>query len=245
VAEAFRALRTNLEFSAKDTPIKSLIVTSGGPGEGKTTVASNLAAILSHSGKKVILMDADLRRPRVHKYTGISNNVGLSDILSAEQKIEISDYLQTLENLPDLHLLPSGGLPANPSELLGSEKMRQLLADLSGSYDYIIIDAPPMLVSDPQVLLGLVDGVLLVLVPGKTPRDVVSAVKEQVSHTGVRLLGVVFNRLKQGKRSGYYGGYSGSYYNTYYSSSYYAQDDTEANGAVKKKGLFKNSKKRA
>jgi len=245
VAEAFRALRTNLEFSAKDTPIKSLIVTSGGPGEGKTTVASNLAAILSHSGKKVILMDADLRRPRVHKYTGISNNVGLSDILSAEQKIEISDYLQTLENLPDLHLLPSGGLPANPSELLGSEKMRQLLADLSGSYDYIIIDAPPMLVSDPQVLLGLVDGVLLVLVPGKTPRDVVSAVKEQVSHTGVRLLGVVFNRLKQGKRSGYYGGYSGSYYNTYYSSSYYAQDDTEANGAVKKKSIFKKSKKRA
>ncbi|MBK8418007.1 polysaccharide biosynthesis tyrosine autokinase [Candidatus Villigracilis saccharophilus] len=245
VAEAFRALRTNLEFSAKDTPIKSLIVTSGGPGEGKTTVASNLAAILSHSGKKVILMDADLRRPRVHKYTGVSNTVGLSDILAAEQKIEINDYLQTLENLPDLHLLPSGGLPANPSELLGSEKMRQLLADLSGSYDYIIIDAPPMLVSDPQVLLGLVDGVLLVLVPGKTPRDVVSAVKEQVSHTGVRLLGVVFNRLKQGKRSGYYGGYSGSYYNTYYSSSYYAQDDTEANGAVKKKGLFKKSKKRA
>lgn len=245
VAEAFRALRTNLEFSAKDKPIKSLIVTSGGPGEGKTTVASNLAAILSHSGKKVILMDADLRRPRVHKYTGIQNNVGLSDILAAEQKIEINDYLQTLENLPDLHLLPSGGLPANPSELLGSEKMKQLLADLSGSYDYIIIDAPPMLVSDPQVLLGLVDGVLLVLVPGKTPRDVVSAVKEQVSHTGVRLLGVVFNRLKQGKRSGYYGGYSGSYYNTYYSSSYYAQDDTEANGAVKKKGLFKKSKKRA
>ena len=245
VAEAFRALRTNLEFSAKDTPIKSLIVTSGGPGEGKTTVASNLAAILSHSGKKVILMDADLRRPRVHKYTGVSNIVGLSDILSAEQKIEINDYLQTLENLPDLHLLPSGGLPANPSELLGSEKMKQLLTDLSGSYDYIIIDAPPMLVSDPQVLLGLVDGVLLVLVPGKTPRDVVSAVKEQVSHTGVRLLGVVFNRLKQGKRSGYYGGYSGSYYNTYYSSSYYAQDDTEANGAVRKKGLFKKSKKRA
>ncbi len=245
VAEAFRALRTNLEFSAKDTPIKSLIVTSGGPGEGKTTVASNLAAILSHSGKKVILMDADLRRPRVHKYTGIANTIGLSDILAAEHKVEINEYLQTLENLPDLRLLPSGGLPTNPSELLGSEKMKQLLADLSASYDYLIIDAPPMLVSDPQVLLGLVDGVLLVLVPGKTPRDVVLAVKEQVSHTGVRLLGVVFNRLKQGKRSGYYGGYSGSYYNTYYSSSYYAQDDSEVNGAVKKKGFFnKKNKKR-
>lgn len=244
VAEAFRALRTNLEFSAKEKPIKSLIVTSGGPGEGKTTISSNLAAILSHSGKKVILLDADLRRPRVHKYTGISNDVGLSDVLSAEGKIDLDEYLQTLENLPDLRLLPSGGLPSNPSELLGSEKMKDLIVRLSKDYDYVIIDAPPMLVSDPQVLLGLVDGVLLVLVPGKTPRDVVAAVNEQVAHTGVRLLGVVFNRLKQGRRSGYYGGYSGSYYNTYYSSSYYTQDDMAAEGTGKKrKGLFNRSKK--
>lgn len=242
VAEAFRALRTNLEFSAKENPIKSIIVTSGGPGEGKTTIASNLAAILSHSGKKVILIDADLRRPRVHTYTGVSNNAGLSDLLNADNFDLVDEYVQILEKTPDLRILPSGGLPANPTDLLGSEKMKGLLQTLSDSYDYIVIDAPPMLVSDPQVLLGLVDGVLLVIVPGKTRKDVLRAVNDQVRHTGVRLLGIVFNRLKHGKRGGY-GNYSGYSYPHYYSSDYYSSADLD--GVVKKKGfLKKRSKKR-
>ena len=242
VAEAFRALRTNLEFSAKENPIKSIIVTSGGPGEGKTTIASNLAAILSHSGKKVILIDADLRRPRVHTYTGVSNIAGLSDLLNADNFDLVDEYVQILEKSPDLRILPSGGLPANPTDLLGSEKMKGLLQTLSDSYDYIVIDAPPMLVSDPQVLLGLVDGVLLVIVPGKTRKDVLRAVNDQVRHTGVRLLGIVFNRLKHGKRGGY-GNYSGYSYPHYYSSDYYSSADLD--GVVKKKGfLKKRSKKR-
>ena len=242
VAEAFRALRTNLEFTAKENPIKSIIVTSGGPGEGKTTIASNLAAILSHSGKKVILIDADLRRPRVHTYTGVSNIAGLSDLLIADNFDLVDEYVQILEKTPDLRILPSGGLPANPTDLLGSEKMKDLLQTLSDSYDYIVIDAPPMLVSDPQVLLGLVDGVLLVVVPGKTRKDVLRAVNDQVRHTGVRLLGIVFNRLKHGKRGGY-GNYSGYSYPHYYSSDYYSSADLD--GVVKKKGfLKKRSKKR-
>jgi len=203
VAEAFRALRTNLEFSSKEKPIKTLIVISGAPAEGKTTVAVNLAAILSHAGKKVILVDADLRRPRVHQYTGISNALGLSDLLTAEQGAGVNEYIQKLEKFPDLGILPSGTVPSNPTDLLGSGKMQNILHTLSDFYDYIVIDCPVMLVADTEVLLGMVDGALLVLVPGKTSNEIVRAVREQVQYTGVRLLGVVFNRLPHRHRAGH------------------------------------------
>lgn len=241
VAEAFRALRTNLEFSGREKPIKSILVTSGGSGDGKTTIASNLAVILSQSGKKVILVDADLRRPRIHQYTGISNETGLSDLISADEKYKVAECVQKLENTPGLSILPSGGLPANPTDLLGSEKMATLLRTLSDSYDYVVIDCPPMLVADPQVLLGLADGVLMVLVPGQTRPEVVRAVAEQVRHSGVRLLGVVFNRLKQNNRAGY-GGYSYYAYPYYYSSDYYSSNDLD--GAGKKKGFLKRRNKK-
>jgi len=242
VAEAFRTLRTHLEFSAKEKPIKSIIVTSGGATEGKTTVASNLAAILSHSGKKVILLDADLRRPRVHLYTGVSNVAGVSDLLDPRQETTFADYVQKLENIPDLSILPSGGLPANPTDLLGSEKMKNLVQTLSAAYDYVVIDCPPMLVADPQVLLGLADGVLLVIVPGQTRSEVVRAIKEQVDHTGVRLLGVVFNRLKNSRRAGH-GEYSYYAYPYYYSSNYYSSTELDGDNAGKKKRLGKKSPK--
>ncbi len=242
VAEAFRTLRTHLEFSAKEKPIKSIIVTSGGATEGKTTVASNLAAILSHSGKKVILLDADLRRPRVHLYTGVSNVAGVSDLLDPRQETTFADYVQKLENIPDLSILPSGGLPANPTDLLGSEKMKNLVQTLSDVYDYVVIDCPPMLVADPQVLLGLADGVLLVVVPGQTRSEVVRAIKEQVDHTGVRLLGVVFNRLKNSRRAGH-GEYSYYAYPYYYSSNYYSSTELDGDTAGKKKKLGKKSPK--
>ena len=243
VAEAFRSLRTNLEFAAREKALKTIIVTSGGPEEGKTTVASNLAAVLSHSGKKVILVDADLRRPRIHQYIGISNAKGLSDVIGTEQEIDFNDYLQELENTPGLSILPSGGLPSNPTDLLGSEKMKNLLSTLSASFDYVVIDCPPMLVADPQVLLGLADGVLLVLVPGKTRKEVVRAIKEQVEHTGVRLLGVVFNRLQPGHHAGY-GGYSYYDYPYYYSSDYYTSKDKDAEAAGKKRGTLERVNKK-
>ena len=240
VAEAFRALRTNLEFSGREKSIKTLIVTSGGPAEGKTTVASNLAAILSHSGKKVILMDADLRRPRVHQYLGIPNRMGLSDLLGLKQVEFISDYVQKMEKSPDLGIISSGRLPADPTNLLGSENMKNILQKLSEEYDYIVIDAPPMLVADPQVLLGLVDGVLLVVIPGQTRKEVLRAVREQVEHTGVRLLGVVFNRLQHSRRTRY-GGYSYYDYPYYYSSNYYQMDGDDPG---KKKGFWKRGAKK-
>ena len=221
VAEAFRSLRSNLEFFGREKPLKTILVTSSGPGEGKTTIAANLAASLAHSGKKVVLLDADLRRPRIHRYIGLPNQTGLSDWMEAGQTGDLSTYIQKLETPSDLSVLTSGGLPSDPTDLLSSDKMRQLIGILAESNDYVVIDSPPMLVADPQVLSGMVDGILLVMVPGQTRKDVTYAVKEQMERTSARLLGVVFNRLKRGSRSGY-SGYSYYYYPYYYSSDYYS-----------------------
>jgi capsular exopolysaccharide synthesis family protein len=235
VAEAFRSLRTNLEFASKERTIKSLVVTSGNPGEGKTTVAGNLAASLSHSGKKVLLVDADLRRPRVHRYTGLSNETGLSDLLDPEETWGIEDCRQSLTNLPNLQVITSGAIPANPTDLLCSPKMESLLQTLTGMYDYVVIDAPPMFLADPQVLLGLADGVLVVMVPGETRKEAVRAMHEQVAQTGARVVGVVFNRLVHGGRS--YGGYGGYGYYYAHKYSYYETNDPE-------KGKIKIKKQR-
>jgi polysaccharide biosynthesis transport protein len=233
VAEAFRALRTNLEFSSKEKPLKTLIVISGAPAEGKTTIAINLAAILAHSGKKVILVDADLRRPRVHQNIGIPNASGLSDLINADQGASLSAYVQKPEKSPDLDILPSGSIPSNPTDLLGSGKMQNILHTLSDSYDYVVIDCPVMLVADTQVLLGMVDGALLVLVPGKTSHEVVRAVKEQVQHTGVRLLGVVFNRLSHSRQTGQAG----------FPSNYYFSNASVGDDSMKKKEFWRGRNK--
>jgi succinoglycan biosynthesis transport protein ExoP len=235
VAEAFRVLRANLEFSGREKPVKTIVVTSGGPADGKTTVIVNLATILSQSGKKVILVDADLRRPSVHRYVGISNAAGLSDLINGK-KANVEDYVQKLEKIPNLSVLPSGALPSNPTDLLGSQKMKDLLSTLSNAYDYVVIDSSPMMVADPQVLLSQADAALLVLVPGQTRKEVVRAVREQIQHTGAPLLGVVFNRLQKSRRTGY-GGYSYYAYPYYYSSNYYSSDNPNGNGTGKKKDL--------
>jgi succinoglycan biosynthesis transport protein ExoP len=237
VAEAFRVLRANLEFSGREKPVKTIVVTSGGPADGKTTVIVNLATILSQSGKKVILVDADLRRPSVHRYVGISNAAGLSDLINGK-KANVEDYVQKLEKIPNLSVLPSGALPSNPTDLLGSQKMKDLLSTLSNAYDYVVIDSSPMMVADPQVLLSQADAALLVLVPGQTRKEVVRAVREQIQHTGAPLLGVVFNRLQKSRRTGY-GGYSYYSYPYYYSSNYYSSDNPNGNGTGKKKDLQK------
>ncbi len=242
VAEAFRVLRTNLEFSCREKPFKSIVVTSGGPADGKTTVSANLAAILAHSGKTAVLVDADLRRPQVHDYAAVSNALGLSDLINRENA-SIDDYVQKIQNVPGLSILPSGTLPPNPTDLLGSERMKSILRSLSNSYDYVVIDCPPMLIADPQVLLGLADGVLLVLVPGQTHKEVVGAIKEQMQQAGARLLGVVFNRLQNSRRRGY-GGYSYYSYPYYYSSNYYSSNGREAKNGDKKTGIWKKISKK-
>jgi succinoglycan biosynthesis transport protein ExoP len=229
VSEAFRALRTNLEFSSVDSPIKTILVTSSGEGEGKTTIASNLAIILSQGGKKVLLLDADLRRPNVHKQFSIPNRVGLSDLIRG--RLDVGDVVQVPENNKKLSIITSGSLPPNPAELLGSSRMGAILDSLKNQFDVIVVDTPPMLVSDAQILSSRVDGMLFVIRPGKTHIDVAKSPLEELKRIGARVIGVVLNRIPR-NRGYYYGGYR--YYSPYYSSNGYHYTETLTAASLKK-----------
>lgn len=220
VSEAFRSLRTNLEFASVDNPLNTILITSAGAGEGKTTVSANLALILGQGGKKVLLMDADLRKPSVHRHFGLSNRAGLSDLLRG--KMSVQDVIQDISVSTNVQVLSSGGLPPNPAELLGSERMSQILADLRRIYDLVIIDCSPMLVADSQILSSKVDGIIFVIRPGKT--HAINAIKpvEQLNRIGVKVLGVVFNRIPR-NRDYYYGGYN--YYSPYMAGNDYHHSD--------------------
>lgn len=211
-AEAFRTLRTNLQFAGLDRPLRTLLITSAGPGEGKTTISANLAVAVAQSGSKVILMGADLRKPSVHETLHISNAVGVTSVLTGHVTWE--EALQPTD-VPGLYLLPAGPIPPNPAELLASKRMNELIDQLKEASDLLIIDAPPVIaVTDAGVLSRLVDGTLLVVSAGITPREIAKAAKEQLQQVGARLLGIVVNRLNE--ESGYY---------YYYYRRYYAMDD--------------------
>jgi capsular exopolysaccharide synthesis family protein len=233
VAEAFRSLRTHLGFTKSESPIKTIMVTSTAPSEGKTTVAANLAAVLAHSGRSVVLVDTDLRRPRVHQYIGLSNDAGLADLDEVNDVRQMIGFIQPQEKTPGLNVLVSGGLPDNPADLISSDKMRDLIKLLAEKYDHVVLDAPPMLVADPHVLLGLADGVLVVMIPGRTRINTIRLVSDVIKKTGINILGVVFNRLKQGRRGG--GGYEYYAYPYYYTSSYYYSENPETGRRERRK----------
>jgi capsular exopolysaccharide synthesis family protein len=216
VSEAFRLLRTNLEFAGVDRPIRRLLVTSAGPSEGKTTVAVNLAAIMAQGGKRVVLVDADMRRPKVHRFLGLSNKVGLSDLFRGAVAFRM--VTQQIEEVDTVSVLTSGSLPPNPTELLGSARMEQILQEAEKDADIVIIDSPPSLVADVQVLAGKVDGVVMVVHPGHTQEDGAVATLEMLNRAGARTLGVVLNRIPR-DRADYYGGYR--HYSPYYSGYHY------------------------
>ena len=218
VTEAYRALRTNLEFAGVDQPLRTLLITSPGPSEGKTTTAINLAAIIAQGDKDVILLDADLRRPRVHRLLTLSNQIGLSDLFRGN--LELQSVKRDVEDNPKMQAITSGSLPPNPAELLGSARMDQILDEITSSAKMVIIDSPPSLVSDATILSAKVDGVILVLQPGKTNVDSAVAALEQLQRADARVLGVVLNRIPR-NRADYYGGYQ--HYSSYYKGySYYA-----------------------
>ncbi len=224
VAEAFRSLRTNLEFAGVNQPLRTILVTSPGPGEGKTTVSVNLASIFAQGGKHVALIDADLRRPMVHRFFDIDNHVGLTDVFRGRMTLEAISH--SWNGTGELTVLTTGSLPPNPAELLASEKMNQMLTFLKEQRDIVIIDSPPSIVADAQVLAAKVDGVIIVLWPGHTHWEEVHGLLEQVRRAGARVVGVVFNRISQnhGSYYGRYKHYSPRYRNKYH---YYKDDHSE------------------
>lgn len=213
IAEAYRVLRTNIQFSFVDRSMDALMVTSPGPTEGKSVTLSNLAVVMAQSGLRVIAVDSDLRRPVLHKIFGLSNTQGLSDaVLDPETGVE--SYLQET-GIDNLRLLPSGPLPPNPAELLGSERMSAVIEELEAHADLVLFDSPPTLVvTDAAVLAARVDGgVLLVVDAGNTRRGMAKRAAEELRRVRANLLGVIVNRLSV--RGG------GQYYYQYY---YYYSD---------------------
>lgn len=189
VAEAFRELRTNLQFLAVDNPPRLIVVTSSIPGEGKSVTSINLAAVLAENGSTVALVEGDLRRPRVAKYLGLVSRVGLSNVLSRQATTE--EVLQPT-TLPGMQILASGPIPPNPSELLGSDTARRTLAELKAAFDYVIVDAPPLLpVTDAAVLTAHCDGALLVARHGVVKREELARAVSNLEMVNAPLLGVV------------------------------------------------------
>ncbi len=226
-AEAYRALRTNIQFSNAAHKINRLVITSPTPSDGKTTVSTNLSIIMAQSGRKVTLIDADLRRPQVHRRFGITNNQGVSGLFLRE--IEIGDAAQDV-GIENLHVIATGQLPPNPAELLGSQRMGELLQEISATQDLVIVDSPPVLsVTDSAVMLPYVDGIILVVKVGQTH---VSAIEQAVSNlrqVGANILGLVINGIKfSNSRYSYYSR------SRYYSSYYYYSESYGPNGTKEK-----------
>jgi capsular exopolysaccharide synthesis family protein len=183
-----------------------MIVTSSGPGEGKSTTTANLAVVFSQQGKRVLMIDADLRKPTVHYTFRTENHVGLSNVLTRQTTLEEAVQTTAQENL---WLLTSGPIPPNPSELLGSKGMQNLLEQAKDEYDVVIFDTPPVLaVTDAQILSNLADGVVLVVSSGKTETDAAKKAKELLDSAKAKILGVVLNNKKQ-EESHYYYYYGG------------------------------------
>lgn len=220
IAESYRHLRTSLLLSSAGTPPKTILVTSSQPSEGKTTTAINTAFMLAQTGADVLIIDCDLRRPRLHAHFNLPNARGLTNCLSGESEVE--ELLQTYEALPKLKLLTSGPIPPNPAELLGSEEMRKLLASLSEKFTHIIVDSPPAIsFTDSSILSTFVDGVILVVHGGRSSRAVVRRAKQQLMDVGAHIFGVVLNNVKVEAHDSYY--YAG-YYSGYYKADEYEED---------------------
>lgn len=219
ISEAYRTLRTNIQFSSLDNSIKTIVVTSAGPGEGKTTSIINLGITMVQSGSKVLLIDGDLRKPQIHKIFEASNQLGLTSVLVSELSYKervLSTYIEGLE------ILPVGVIPPNPSELLASGKMKQLLSEVSEDYDFVLIDTPPAaVVTDASVLAAVADGTILVCSSGQVPIDGAKRAKELLKNVNANIIGVILNKIPINQRN-----YSQYYYYYYH---YYGEDNTNKN----------------
>ncbi|MGL9972066.1 CpsD/CapB family tyrosine-protein kinase [Enterococcus sp. DIV1420a] len=205
VAEQYRMIRTNIQFASPGgQQIKTIVVTSSGPGEGKSTTAANMAVVFAKSGQRVLLVDADLRKPVLYKTFKLTNISGLSTILSTAGNIADEVQKTPIENLS---VLPSGPKPPNPSELLNSPRMDQLLAEAKDLYDVIIFDMPPVVaVTDAQIMSSKTDGTLLVVRENTSRKESLTKAKELLDMAQAKVLGVVYNGAEHSKDAGYYYG---------------------------------------
>jgi non-specific protein-tyrosine kinase len=204
-AEAYRALRTNLSFSSLDDPIRTLVVTTPAPQENKSLVISNLAVIMAQGGNRTILVDCDLRRPALHEIFGVDNSTGLTTMMLDESAMAVPPLHQT--EIENLWLLPSGPLPPNPADLLGSRRMDMVIDQLKEAADIVLLDAPPVIsVTDAAVLGSKVDGVVLVVSAGLTRREHAVRAKEMLAKVNIRIVGAVLDNAPTDVLSGsYYG----------------------------------------
>ncbi len=222
IAEAYRQLRTSILLSTDGHAPKSLLVTSSLPAEGKTTTATNTAISLAQTGAKVLIIDADMRRPRLHSVFNISNASGLSTVLStALSKQEVLDVIQ-YDQAANLHLLPSGPVPPNPAELIGSEQMASVFKLLQEEFTHVVVDSPPIAsFTDGVLIASMVDGVILVVHSGKSSRQVVRRSRQLLQDVGAKVFGVVLNKVDLRSQDNYY------YYQSYYHRSYYRHENEE------------------
>ncbi len=231
VAEAYRHLRTSLLLSSAGQPPKTILVTSGQPSEGKTTTTVNTAIMLAHTGVEVLIVDCDLRRPRLHSHFSIPNTRGITNYLSGET--DLDSLLQTYEHLPNLKILTAGPVPPNPAELLGSNEMRKLLSELGERFTHVIIDSPPAIsFTDASILSTMVDGVMLVVQGGRSSRAVVRRAKQQLTDVSANIFGVVLNNVKLESQEFYYAGY----YSSYYAPADEEDDVDDGSGATDARG---------
>lgn len=204
IAESYRAIRASLLFaSPEDRPLKSILITSSLPQEGKSFFASNLSIILCHANERVILIDMDMRRPKIHKSFNFEHTIGLSNFLTGNA--DLKDIIKTVPNINNLFLITAGAIPPNPSELLSSGKMRTLLEELKSKYDRIIIDSPPILsVADTSLLANAVEGVILLVKGGQTRLEVIVRSKNKILEAKGKLVGVVVNNIEPEREDRYY-----------------------------------------
>lgn len=222
LAENFRLLASNISFFRNTNPVKTILVTSPNQGSGKTTIASNLALSLSHEEQDVVLVDADFRRPAIHTSLNIRKSPGLSDVV--RNKSSLQSVIKNLNGNRNIKVITAGRSSSNITHMFGSKRVSAILSELKGNHELVIIDSPPLIISDSYNLASTVDGVIIVLEPGVTSEDQARAIKDQLSRANAKIVGIVFNRISEFSASSYYDAqyrslYSPRYYGDYHSKA--------------------------
>lgn len=210
-SEAIKAVRTNLKFASVDNEIKTILITSSMPGEGKSFISANLAVAFAEAGSKTLIVDCDLRRGRQHKIFGVQGSMGYSNLLISNTTKNYSKYIKKTD-ITGLSILPMGTLPPNPIELLDSKKNKDFIENIRNEYDVVIFDCPPVnAVIDALTLTNIIDSILIVCSMDKTPKPLLEATKKKIEQVNGKISGVIVNNVN-GNRKGYYSNYYNSYY---------------------------------